>query len=256
MGNPIVNRSSALAALLLAALALGGCGTTASRDALADAGPAGSPFTQQLFKNYSYLANSFGPATGGGFDTDGVATIFDTGGDTDTLAEAFATKALIASKGTDPDPEPSMDADSAGARSRLIQDLVAGKERYPIDAARAQTDFDCWMLNATVDSQRAASEVCHGSFLHSIARLEHAPPRLSEAPAAPPAPAAAPSANYTVYFDFDSWTLTGEALSTITDAVNAARAGRQSRITIVGHTDTAGAAGYNQRLSLKRADVV
>ncbi len=64
-----------------------------------------------MFKNYSYLANSFG-AGGGSFDNDGVVSAFG-GGDTDTLAEAFATKALIAARGSEPEPEPSIDGDSA-----------------------------------------------------------------------------------------------------------------------------------------------
>jgi outer membrane protein OmpA-like peptidoglycan-associated protein len=39
-------------------------------------------------------------------------------------------------------------------------------------------------------------------------------------------------------------------------AIATARAGGQSRITIVGHTDTSGSAAYNQRLSVRRANVV
>jgi outer membrane protein OmpA-like peptidoglycan-associated protein len=38
--------------------------------------------------------------------------------------------------------------------------------------------------------------------------------------------------------------------------INTARSGGQSRINIVGHTDTSGPAGYNQRLSVHRANVV
>ena len=97
-----------------------------------------------------------------------------------------------------------------------------------------------------------------------------APEPAPEAPiqsapeAAPPAPAPAPEAapaqtsggDYTVYFDFDSWTLTAEDLTTITNAVDAARKGGQSHIKVVGHTDTSGSDDYNQRLSVRRAKVV
>ncbi len=72
--------------------------------------------------------------------------------------------------------------------------------------------------------------------------------RRSPAPAAPP--------DYTAYFNLDSWTLTAEDLAVITNAINTARAGGQSRITVVGHTDTSGSAAYNQRLSVRRANVV
>ena len=76
-----------------------------------------------------------------------------------------------------------------------------------------------------------------------------------------PAPAAsagrrARPADFTVYFDFDSWTLTAEDLKVITDVINTARAGGQTHITIVGHTDTSGSADYNQKLSVRRANVV
>jgi OmpA-OmpF porin, OOP family len=244
----IFNRGLALAA---AAFALAACASTSSLDELANTTPSGSPFTQQLFKNYSYLANSFGAAS----DDDG--GIFDTGSDTGDLAEAFATKALIAARGTEPAPEPGTDDASSQARARLMAALAQGKDHFPVDAARAQVDFDCWMLNATVESQAAAAAQCRDSFGQSIARLEadlHPAPVAAPPPPAPVATAA--PANYTVYFDFDSWTLSGEQLTVLQQAINAARAGQQTHITVVGHTDTSGSADYNQGLSVKRANVV
>jgi OOP family OmpA-OmpF porin len=238
-------------ALAIAAFALGACASTSSLDDLANTTPSGSPFTQQLFKNYAYLANSFGG--GADADTDGVSSMFDDGTNSD-LAEAFATKALIAARGTEPAPEPSTDDASSQARSRLMAALAQGKDHFPVDAARAQTDYDCWMLNATVESQAAAAASCRDSFGQSIGRLEadlHPAP-----PPPPPAPAPAAAANYTVYFDFDSWTLSGEQLAVLQSAINAARTGQQTHITIVGHTDTSGSADYNQGLSVKRANVV
>ena len=251
------NRLTSGFALAAAGLVLSACVSTSSLDDLASATPTGSAFTQQLFKNYAYLANSFGGASSGGsrgsFDSEGSLTIFGDSGANSDLAEAFATKALIAAKGVEVDPEPSTDDDSAQARSRLLRALAEGKDRYAVDAARAQTDFDCWMLNATVVSQAAAASQCRASFGNSIDRLERdiRPPMIS----APP-PVAAPAHDYTVYFDFDSWTLTGEQLTVLQQAIATARAGGQSRITIVGHTDTSGSAGYNQSLSVKRANVV
>jgi outer membrane protein OmpA-like peptidoglycan-associated protein len=71
-----------------------------------------------------------------------------------------------------------------------------------------------------------------------------------------PAPAPAPAPDFTVYFDFDSWTLKAEQLTVLTNVINSARTGGQSNINIVGHTDSSGDADYNQRLSVQRANVV
>ena len=59
-----------------------------------------------------------------------------------------------------------------------------------------------------------------------------------------------------VYFDFDSWTLKAEQLTVMDDVIANAREGGQGNINIVGHTDTAGPADYNQALSIRRANVV
>jgi hypothetical protein len=159
------------AGALLAALALTLCGcmsSTSSLDQLAGATPSGSPFAQNLFKNYAYLARSFGPTTNA---SDGMFDIFGSGDEVNDLAEAYATKALIAAKGVEAEPEPANGA--AGAmRDRLISALAAGKERFAADAARAQADFDCWMLNGSVSAQRGAAEQCHASFNATLARLE------------------------------------------------------------------------------------
>lgn len=248
-----INRLAAGLALAAAGLTLSACVSSEAMDELAGTTPTGSAFTQALFKNYAFLANSLSSASGGGsFDTEDSLSLF---GDDDisTLQEAFATKALIAAKGTEPDPEPSIDSDSAGARDRLLHALAEGKDRFAYDAARAQTDFDCWMLNSSVSAQAAAAGQCRSSFGNSIAKLEadiHHPVF-----AAPPV-TAGPARDFTVYFNFDSWTLTGEQLTVLQQAIATARAGGQSRITIIGHTDTSGSSGYNQTLSVKRANVV
>src|SRR5471032_1677521 len=92
----LLNRVAAGIALAAAGLSLAACVSVSSLDSLADTSPAGSPFTQALFKNYAYLANSFGSGGSDNADSDDALSIFDGGGDTDELAEAFATKALIA----------------------------------------------------------------------------------------------------------------------------------------------------------------
>ncbi len=109
------------------------------------------------------------------------------------------------------------------------------------------------MLNSTIQSQAAAAAQCRASFDASLAKLENDRRPVAAAPVAPAPP---PPSDYTVYFDFDSWSLSGEQLSVLQKAINTARAGGQSHITVVGHTDTSGSADYNQKLSVKRANVV
>ncbi|MGH6870714.1 MAG: OmpA family protein [Rhizomicrobium sp.] len=241
--------------------ALAACASTTISDELDAAQPVGGPFSQALFKDYSYLARSFGDAadvsTSSAFDASGSMSLNGTSSDVADLAQAYADKALAAAKGDEVLPEPATqgDADGEALRLRLLRDLEDGRGKAPEDAARAQADFDCWIMNGKVDGQQAASAACRRSLDGSLTRLER---DLNPAPAPAPAPeaAAAPAANYTVYFDWDSWTLSAEALTTISAAIDAARTGRQSSITVVGHTDTSGSASYNQTLSVKRANVV
>jgi OOP family OmpA-OmpF porin len=113
-----------------------------------------------------------------------------------------------------------------------------------------------------VPSAAAAAQACKTSLDSSLLRLETAarpaPPPVMTAPVPAPVPAPAPAASndFTVYFDFDSWTLKAEQLKVLSDVIASARTGGQTNITIVGHTDTSGSADYNQRLSVRRANVV
>jgi outer membrane protein OmpA-like peptidoglycan-associated protein len=246
---------------LFLALALSGCIGTSALDELDQSRPMGSPFSQALYKDYAYLARSFGdvgPAkNGAAFDSDESMTISDVTADVADLANAYAEKALAAARGDEVVPEapPTDMTDAETLRLRLLTDLDAGRDKAPIDGARAQVDFDCWIMNGRVHSQKRASEQCRRSLDASLARLER---DLGTAEPPPPAPtaAAAPGASYTVYFDWDSWTLSAQALTTLQSAIDAARGGRQTTITIVGHTDTSGSSAYNQGLSLRRANVV
>ena len=72
----------------------------------------------------------------------------------------------------------------------------------------------------------------------------------------PMAPAQAPARTYLVFFDFDRADLTDRARTIIGDAANAARSVQSTRIEVSGHADRSGAAPYNQRLSLRRAEAV
>jgi outer membrane protein OmpA-like peptidoglycan-associated protein len=232
---------------------------------------SGSPFTQALQKDYTDLSSQASalpaePAADTSF-WDELNPFSGSDSSSDTLAKAFSTKADLAGGGTEPEPEAANGPAQTTVRARLVRAVAAGKDQFPEQAARAQADYDCWVIYATVPSAGAASQACKTALDASLVRLETAarpaPPPMpapapipAPAPAPVPAPAAQISNAFTVYFDFDSWTLKAEQLKVLTDVINNARSGGQSNITIVGHTDTSGPADYNQKLSVKRANVV
>ena len=220
---------------------------------------AGSSFTQALAKNYTDLAAQASSLPAEPAAESSFWDIFGSDdSSSDLLAKAFTAKAEMAQNGTEPEPEAAPDQNATAIRARLIRALAAGKDQFPEQAARAQADYDCWVLYGTVPSAAAASQACKTALDSSLVRLETAarpaPPPAPPAPA--PAPAPAPVNDFTVYFDFDSWTLKAEQLKVLDNVIATARTGGQTNITIVGHTDTSGSAEYNQRLSVRRANVV
>ena len=254
-------RLAMLAAASILALGLAACSD--DEDAT-----SGSPFTQALQKDYSDLSSQASalpadPSADSSF-LDSLNPFSDSDSSSDMLAKAFSTKADLAGGGTEPEPEAGNGPAETTVRARLVRAVAAGKDQFPEQAARAQADYDCWVIYGTVPSAAAASQACKTALDSSLVRLETAahpaPPPLPPAPMPAPAPAPAPAAQisnaYTVYFDFDSWTLKAEQLKVLTDVITNARTGGQSNITIVGHTDTSGSADYNQKLSVKRANVV
>jgi len=248
----------------------------------------GTPYTQALAKNYTDLSNQAAALPAPPDDEGFFSSLFDIFGSSnpnDELASAFSDKASAAADGDEPEPEAApADAASQALRARLVRDVTAAKERAPTEAARAMADFDCWVMASAVPSAAGMGQGCRGALEGELAQLEGGarpapapslppslppapvesnpfpPPAPTPAPAPAPAPAPTPAAanagDFTVYFNFDSWTLTAEDLKVITDVINTARAGGQAHITIVGHTDTSGPADYNQKLSVKRANVV
>jgi outer membrane protein OmpA-like peptidoglycan-associated protein len=245
-----------------AALTLAGCVGNSVYDQLNATDPVGSSFAVSLFKDYSYLARSFGaqegPA-GSAFDAEGSIALSDTDNTIAGLANSYAQKALLAGKGEEvlPEAAPDGDTDAENVRLELLRDLDQGRDKAPDDAARAQADYDCWVMNRRVDSLTAAAKACRRSVTGSLARLERnlnpaatiAPP----APVAPPPVATAQPMEFTITFASRSAVIAPDQLATISQAIAAARTGRQAHITVVGHSDTD---ENSEPLSLKRANAV
>lgn len=91
------------------------------------------------------------------------------------------------------------------------------------------------------------------SFLALVACAQPAPPPpVATAPPPPPPP----PTTFTVFFDWDSATLTPEADQILQAAATNFKAGAPSTVQVTGHTDTSGSPAYNQGLSERRAQAV
>lgn len=79
------------------------------------------------------------------------------------------------------------------------------------------------------------------------------PPHHEEPP--PPPPPSHPK-QFIVFFGFNKYNLTAEAQRVVEEAAAAAKQYGAASIEVVGHTDTSGSPGYNQKLSEHRAQTV
>ncbi len=137
----------------------------------------------------------------------------------------------------------------AAARARLMAALAqTGRKKAPVQAARAQTSFDCWLEMVEDEDPPEQIETCKGAFEEAMADVEQALTRDI-------VPASGEEA-YLVFFAWDQATLTPVAL-TVLDQVQADYAvGKPTRLVIAGHADRSGSEAYNQGLSERRAQIV
>ena len=175
-------------------------------------------------------------------------------------SDVFASRAIAAAEGTPPGPEALEDrnipAEHKGALSeahrRLVAALAAGAAtKVPEASARGQAMFDCWMQEAEENFQPADIAWCRDRFMPALEAMEAA---VGEQPVAAAPPVT--FANFTVYFDFDSSTITPQTLSTLIDAADASDDMGASTITVSGYADRSGSEAYNMALSQRRADAV
>jgi OOP family OmpA-OmpF porin len=102
------------------------------------------------------------------------------------------------------------------------------------------------------------SEYSTHNFVASLTvRFGPPPPPPALAPPAPPAALPPPPRNvYLVFFDWDKYNITPEGMRIIEQAANQYKAGGRVQLQVTGYTDLSGSAGYNQRLSERRANAV
>ncbi|HEY3912183.1 MAG TPA: OmpA family protein [Stellaceae bacterium] len=91
----------------------------------------------------------------------------------------------------------------------------------------------------------------------SLTMMFGAPPPPAAPPPAPPAPPPPPPHQvYLVFFDWDRYNITPEGMQILAAAADHWKAGGAVQIQVTGYTDLSGSAGYNQRLSERRANAV
>ncbi|MBV9570505.1 MAG: hypothetical protein JO056_04605 [Alphaproteobacteria bacterium] len=175
---------------------LAGCVGTTALSQLEQARPLGGPFSQSLFRNYAALAHSFGtvgtPSSGTPFDASQSLSLGGMSADVADIANIYADKAIATAQGEELLPEQSDSGlkDSEGMRQQLLRDLDHGRDRAPQSAARAQADYDCWVVNARSEALQRASQQCRRSLGYTLAALER---ELATAPAAAPASSPVPA---------------------------------------------------------------
>jgi outer membrane immunogenic protein len=152
---------------------------------------------------------------------------------------------------------------SNGSSSRQIGWTAGLGAEYAPEAAAPLSfklewlHYDLGLHNYNVDNpDQFFIRVAERAVRLGVTYLFGAPP-----PAPPMAPAAAappPEARkvFMVFFDWDRDTITPEGMAIVRQAADAYKSGAPVRIMVTGYTDRSGSAGYNQRLSERRANNV
>lgn len=251
-------KAIASAALLLSVAACGGGtqyggGPMSAQGDLraAQRGAAANPFNENLRKGYLELGDNARKQS----------DWIDSG--------IFARKARLAAEGGSVEPE-VLDSwgteprfgnpkgnvlyprsELAQARAELVQLLNANaRVNNPVQAARAQVMFDCWVEKA--ESVYWIVDDCRAKFYEAMDALRGRPVP-APAPMAPAPVAEPPARDYLVFFDFDRSNIRPDAAEVLRRVASSARQLNANRVDLVGHADRSGNAAYNQRLSERRA---
>ncbi len=175
-------------------------------------------------------------------------------------SDLWAEKATQAAAGKTPKPTAVSDwqlpsaigTEVTSMRQRLTTLLDKGcQNTAPVEMAKAQMGYDCFAEQTRVQENFQPDDIaaCRTKFLTNIAKAEKAcAPKKAEAPMKPK--------DFLVFFDWDKYNLTPDALKIISDAVTAAKAAGAKTIKVTGFTDTSGSPAYNQALSERRAQSV
>lgn len=176
----------------------------------------------------------------------------------------FNNKAIAAAKGEDVQPQPLKERNVKGAAADELEaayiglrgELLSGaKDWAPLEAAKAQAMFDCWLQEQEEGDQKKDIDICKGAFDAAMSKIQtmRPSPMAKAAPAAKMMPMPSP---YTVYFDFDSFDLSATGAAVIKEAAKAGLDAGAKGVVVTGHTDKSGSDAYNEGLSRARAATV
>lgn len=245
-----ISRMSWLAVATLPVMLLGACATERVPQMNAQ-DMRGEDFNRNLARNYKDFAN---------FEA---YEMYDW---PDAVKHADRSMAANAGKPTAPDDltnrnikDAAKMAELQSARARLMQALNNGaQQKTPVNAARAQADFDCWAEQQEEGWQFDHIAACKDDFNRSMLATETAmAPAPMPAPVAQKAPpAAAPGARpYLVFFDWDKSEIKPEGYAVLDQVAQRIRT-TGFNVYLVGHADSSGPNDYNMALSERRAEVV
>lgn len=213
MSNTGRMASAALALVLLSGCTPGGFGVTDNYQRARQVVPDGSAFNRHLLENYMALATRARQAS-------------------DWRDSAhFADKALSAARDEQVGPEPvqarQLDPITAGEVSRARKHLTIALEtgagsKTPLEAARAQPNFDCW-VRARWEGRRIGEILaCRNDFYAALSQVQY---DLGLPVALGPAK---PDSGYLVHFGFNSAELSEDAVAIVKAAATSLTAGERA----------------------------
>ncbi|MBT6830620.1 MAG: OmpA family protein [Rhodospirillaceae bacterium] len=202
----------------------------------------------------------------------------------------FADKALAASRGAVPTPEQIADwripesqiPPLTTARAELVSAIDAGFARQiPVQAALAQSSFDCWIEQLEEGWQLGHIENCRSAFETALEKWrvrqitsetipaaallpletagslkiseQHQSTCTAVSQAASDSPVDTPLQRFRVQFTHDSAVLDGAANEILDAGAALARDTAIEEVFVQGHADRSGLSEHNLRLSMRRA---
>ncbi|MEL6481839.1 MAG: OmpA family protein [Pseudomonadota bacterium] len=130
------------------------------------------------------------------------------------------------------------DTEAGQLYDETVAIILENRDERPEACARLQAMWDQW-LEALRGGDGSCVDPDEAFALYQQAKAACLPPPVDQ--------------NFIVYFGFDRTNLTARAREVLDEVVAAVDSLGATALSIVGHADTVGSDGYNQRLSERRA---